>query len=40
MGVIKYTKIDNTNTAAVSQDFGGNKYSKNNRIVYVINDKF
>ena len=25
LGVIKYTKIDNTNTAAVSQDFGGNQ---------------
>ena len=27
--MIKYTKSGNTNTTIVSQDFGGNKYSKN-----------
>ena len=30
---------DNTNKIK-SQDFGGNKYSKNIMIIYVINDKF
>ena len=29
---------DNTNKITVSQDFGGNKYSKN-EIMYIINDK-
>ena len=24
----------------VSQDFGGNKYSKNSMIMYIVNDKF
>ena len=31
---------DNTNKIIVSQDFGENKYSKNNMIMYIINDKF
>ena len=30
---------DNTNKIIVSQDFGGNKYSKNIMIIYVINDQ-
>ena len=30
---------DNTNKITVSQDFGGNKYSKN-EIMYIINNKF
>ena len=30
---------DNTNKIIVSQDFGGNKYSQNSRIMYIINDK-
>ena len=30
---IKYTKSGNTNTTIVSQDFGGNKYSKNIRVI-------
>ena len=30
----------NTNKIIVSQDFGGNTYSKNIMIIYVINDKF
>ena len=31
---------DNTNKTIVSQDFGGNTYSKNSMIIYNINDKF
>ena len=31
---------DNANKIIVSQDFGGNKYSKNSWIMYIINDKF
>ena len=31
---------DNTNKIIVSQDFGGNTYSKNSMIIYNINDKF
>ena len=38
--MIKHTKSDNTNKVIVSQDFGGNKYSKKSRIMYIINDKF
>ena len=33
-------QCDKTNTTIASQDFGGNKYSKNSRILCVINDKF
>ena len=33
---IKYTKSGNTNTIIVSQDFGGNKYSKNIRVTIQI----
>ena len=31
---------DNTNKIIVSQDFGGNAYSKNSIIIYNMNDKF
>ena len=39
---ISITKItsDNTNKIIVLQDFGGNTYSKNSMIRYIINDKF
>ena len=30
---------DNTNKITVSQDFGGNTYSKSSMIIYIINDK-
>ena len=33
-------QIDNTNKTIVSQDFGGNQYSKNSMIMFIINDKF
>ena len=31
---------DNANKITVSQDFGGNTYSKNSMILYNTNDKF
>ena len=31
---------DNTNKIIVLEDFGGNNYSKNSMIIYIINDKF
>ena len=33
-------KIYNTNKIIVSHGFGGNTYSKNSMIIYIINNKF
>ena len=40
-GGLLTAKIASDNTIKIkSQDFGGNKYSKNIMLIYVINDKF